>query len=197
MADTTEPPDDPEPSPANITRDVHHRFCHLPAEIKKRQQREQEEKRKRYNRFMRGYMTQKYWKTHKRLTVPLSLPQWERLTRFAQKHGHPRTTVLRQAALDRIDELDPPGEPRNAFRARTSASRASSQDPVLQQDLALRKALLQRADRVDQAIERVGININQTIRHIHTQKDAAFREIRACHDLLKGLKHEVRRALTG
>ena len=49
--------------------------------------------------------------------------------------------------------------------------------------------------RIEEAIRRIGININQSIRHIHQDHTAAFAEVRACHRLLQGLQRDVRRLL--
>jgi hypothetical protein len=169
-----------------IAAGIHHRFYSLPDEIRCRAEREYAARKQHYNRYMSGYMTGTYWKTHKRLTISFTLPEWEHVVRFAAARGSPPTTAFREAAFARIAETVP------AAAAGPGSARPSpplsSGGPALRQR---RTGLPARAVRIEKAIDRIGVNINQTVRHIHTNKNAALGEIRACHRLLNSLKQEV------
>lgn len=114
-------------SPADITQETHRRFVHLPAEIAKRTEQAHREKHRQRKAKRLLHMQTVYWKTHKRLTVPLSLPEWEHLSAQAEETSQSRTALLREAAFAWFDHRE--GQGKTGQAAVPAAKRRAKASP--------------------------------------------------------------------
>ena len=163
------PAPNPVASPlAAITRDTHRRYFQLPAEIRKREEQEQQAKRECRKAKRLLHMKTTYWKEHDRLTVSLSPAQSQRLATHAERAGQSRTALFRAAAFAFLD--GPAGE---------QDGEAGAGHPQRPQAPAAPPAAAQG----DPEVRRLGVLLNQIARHVNRNRQASQRELTACREI--------------